>query len=116
MRQQLVERRVVDRTLRLVFGERRAVMVMDGEAEAAGSTRHRVVIVGGGFAGLYAALGVDRALGWSEKLELTVIDRKNYFLFPPLLPSVAVGATNASGCTVAAPARTASAATRDRPS
>jgi NADH:ubiquinone reductase (H+-translocating) len=52
----------------------------------------RIVIVGGGFAGLYAALGVDRALGWSEKLELTVIDRKNYFLFPPLLPSVAVGA------------------------
>ena len=52
----------------------------------------RVVVVGGGFAGLYAALGLDRVLGFSEKLELTVIDRKNYFLFPPLLPSVAVGA------------------------
>jgi NADH:ubiquinone reductase (H+-translocating) len=52
----------------------------------------RVVVVGGGFAGLYAALGLDRVLGWSEKLEVTVIDRKNYFLFPPLLPSVAVGA------------------------
>jgi len=52
----------------------------------------RVVIVGGGFAGLYTALGLDRTLGYSEKLELTVIDRKNYFLFPPLLPSVSVGA------------------------
>ena len=52
----------------------------------------RVVVVGGGFAGLYAALGLDRAFGYSEKLELTVIDRKNYFLFPPLLPSVSVGA------------------------
>jgi hypothetical protein len=52
----------------------------------------RVVIVGGGFAGLYAALGLDRVLGYSERLELTVIDRKNYFLFPPLLPSVSVGA------------------------
>ncbi|HVY31074.1 MAG TPA: NAD(P)/FAD-dependent oxidoreductase [Polyangiaceae bacterium] len=52
----------------------------------------RVVIVGGGFAGLYAAMGLDAALGWSDKLELTVIDRKNYFLFPPLLPSVSVGA------------------------
>ena len=52
----------------------------------------RVVVVGGGFAGLDVALGLDRALGWSDKLELTVIDRKNYFLFPPLLPSVAVGA------------------------
>jgi len=52
----------------------------------------RVVVVGGGFAGLYTALGLDRTLGYSEKLELTVIDRKNYFLFPPLLPSVSVGA------------------------
>ncbi|HYQ44416.1 MAG TPA: NAD(P)/FAD-dependent oxidoreductase [Polyangiaceae bacterium] len=52
----------------------------------------RVVVVGGGFAGLDSALGLDRVLGWSDKLELTVIDRKNYFLFPPLLPSVSVGA------------------------
>jgi NADH dehydrogenase len=52
----------------------------------------RVVVVGGGFAGLDTALGLDRVLGWSEQLELTVFDRKNYFLFPPLLPSVSVGA------------------------
>jgi NADH:ubiquinone reductase (H+-translocating) len=52
----------------------------------------RVVIVGGGFAGLDAALSLDAELGWSNKLEITVIDRKNYFLFPPLLPSVSVGA------------------------
>jgi NADH dehydrogenase len=52
----------------------------------------RVVVVGGGFAGLDSAIGLDRVLGWSEQLELTVIDRKNYFLFPPLLPSVSVGA------------------------
>ncbi|HEX3852006.1 MAG TPA: hypothetical protein VHW01_13635, partial [Polyangiaceae bacterium] len=52
----------------------------------------RVVVVGGGFAGLDSAVGLDRVLGWSDKLELTVIDRKNYFLFPPLLPSVSVGA------------------------
>lgn len=52
----------------------------------------RVVVVGGGFAGLDTALGLDAALGWSDKLEITVIDRKNYFLFPPLLPSVSVGA------------------------
>lgn len=51
----------------------------------------RVVIVGGGFAGLYAALGLNRALGYSRKLEITLIDRKNYFLFAPLLPSAAAG-------------------------
>jgi NADH dehydrogenase len=51
----------------------------------------RVVIVGGGFAGLYTALGLDQALGYRSDLEITLIDRKNYFLFPPLLPSAAVG-------------------------
>lgn len=52
----------------------------------------RVVVVGGGFAGLYCAMGLDRTLGWNERLEITVVDRRNYFLFPPLLPSVAAGA------------------------
>lgn len=51
----------------------------------------RVVVVGGGFAGLYAALGLHRVLGYSDDLEITVLDKNNYFLFPPLLPSAAVG-------------------------
>jgi|LakMenEpi03Aug12_release.lakeMendotaPanAssembly.Ray.scaffolds.fasta_scaffold10089_9 NADH dehydrogenase len=51
----------------------------------------RVVIVGGGFAGLYAAMGLNRSLGYSRQLEITLIDRRNYFLFPPLLPSAAAG-------------------------
>lgn len=57
-----------------------------------GGRKKRVVVVGGGFAGLYAALGLDRALGHHADLEILVIDKKNYFLFPPLLPSVATGA------------------------
>jgi NADH dehydrogenase len=52
----------------------------------------RVVIVGGGFSGLYCAMGLDKKLGWNEKLQITVVDQRNYFLFPPLLPSVAAGA------------------------
>ncbi|MDC0675552.1 NAD(P)/FAD-dependent oxidoreductase [Nannocystis radixulma] len=51
----------------------------------------RVAIVGGGFAGLYAALHLDRRLGYHRDLQISVIDRRNYFLFPPLLPSVAAG-------------------------
>lgn len=51
----------------------------------------RVVIVGGGFAGLYTALHLDKRLGYHRDLRITVIDRRNYFLFPPLLPSVAAG-------------------------
>lgn len=50
--------------------------------------RHRVVIVGGGFAGLYAA----RELGKERAVELTLVDRRNYHLFQPLLYQVATGA------------------------
>ena len=52
----------------------------------------KVVIVGGGFGGLYAAVALDKALGHHRDFELTVVDKNNYFLFPPLLPSVSVGA------------------------
>jgi NADH:ubiquinone reductase (H+-translocating) len=44
----------------------------------------RVVIVGGGFAGLSAAAGLARA-----PVEVTLIDRRNYHLFQPLLYQVA---------------------------
>jgi len=53
--------------------------------------RTRVVVVGGGFAGMYAALGLDKMFGHHKDLELVLIDRKNYFIFPPLLPSASVG-------------------------
>ena len=45
----------------------------------------RIVIVGGGFGGLQAA----KILGRSPKVRLSVIDRKNHFLFQPLLYQVA---------------------------
>src|SRR6058998_2353037 len=51
-------------------------------------TRHRVLIVGGGFGGLYAA----RALGNDDRVEVTLVDRRNHHLFTPLLYQVATGA------------------------
>ena len=51
---------------------------------------HRVLIVGGGFGGLYAA----KELGRDEQLEVTVVDRRNHFLFTPLLYQVATGAVS----------------------
>jgi NADH dehydrogenase len=48
---------------------------------------HRVVVVGGGFGGLPAALGLRRA-----PVEITLVDRRNFHLFQPLTYQVATGA------------------------
>jgi NADH:ubiquinone reductase (H+-translocating) len=47
---------------------------------------HRVVVVGGGFGGLFAARFLDR-----DDIEVTLVDRNNYHLFQPLLYQVATG-------------------------
>src|SRR5436305_1939590 len=47
---------------------------------------HRVVIVGGGFGGLFAARFLKRA-----PVQVTLIDRANYHLFQPLLYQLATG-------------------------
>ncbi len=47
---------------------------------------HRVVIVGGGFAGLYTAKSLGRA-----PVDVTLIDKRNFHLFQPLLYQVATG-------------------------
>ena len=49
---------------------------------------HRVVIVGGGFGGLNAA----RELGRDPRVTVTLVDRRNFHLFQPLLYQVATGA------------------------
>jgi NADH dehydrogenase len=57
-----------------------------------------VVIIGGGFGGLYAARALRRA-----PVNITLIDRHNYHLFQPLLYQVATAALNPSD--IAAPIR-----------
>jgi len=51
---------------------------------------HRVVIVGGGFGGLQAALH----LRGQDGVEVTIVDRRNFHLFQPLAYQVATGALN----------------------
>ena len=62
----------------------------DGEHDGQGGRPH-VVILGGGFGGLYAARALRRA-----PVQLTLIDRHNYHLFQPLLYQVATAALNPS--------------------
>jgi NADH dehydrogenase len=52
-------------------------------------TRHRVVIVGGGFGGVFTAKHLRRRAGGDVHIEL--ISRNNFFVFQPLLPEVAGG-------------------------
>ena len=67
-------------------------------AAVPGPPAPRVVLVGGGFAGLAAA----RELG-SAPVRLTVVDRRNHHLFQPLLYQVATAALDPSD--IAAPIR-----------
>ncbi|HWE51485.1 MAG TPA: NAD(P)/FAD-dependent oxidoreductase [Bryobacteraceae bacterium] len=60
---------------------------------------HRVVIIGGGFAGLNAA----QAFGNAADVHVTLIDRRNFHLFQPLLYQVATGALSPGE--IAAPLR-----------
>ncbi len=59
---------------------------------------HRVVIVGGGFGGLHTARGLAKA-----PCRVTMIDRRNFHLFQPLLYQVATGAL--SPANIASPLR-----------
>ena len=51
-----------------------------------GGARHRVVIIGAGFAGLFATKALRRA-----DVDVTLIDRTNHHLFQPLLYQMATG-------------------------
>ncbi len=53
----------------------------------------RILILGGGFAGLFAAREVKKRLGDNADVEL--ISEENYFVFQPLLPEVAAGSITA---------------------
>jgi len=54
----------------------------------------RVLILGGGFGGLSAALHFERALPADDSVEVFLINRDNYLLFTPMLAEVAMGEVN----------------------
>ncbi|MDX6674518.1 MAG: hypothetical protein QOH11_1936 [Solirubrobacteraceae bacterium] len=54
---------------------------------SANEDRHRVVVIGGGFGGLQAAIKLSRG-----PVDVTLVDRRNFHLFQPLAYQVATGA------------------------
>jgi NADH dehydrogenase len=52
-------------------------------------TPKRILIVGGGFAGLTVAMELESKLARDPSVEVTLINRENFFLFTPMLHEVA---------------------------
>ena len=51
----------------------------------------RIVIVGGGFAGVHAAMHFDKVLAHRSDIDVVLISRENFILFTPMLHEVAAG-------------------------
>ncbi|MGH7852424.1 MAG: NAD(P)/FAD-dependent oxidoreductase [Candidatus Binatia bacterium] len=49
----------------------------------------RILILGGGFGGLYTAIELEKQLGDDPTIEITLVNRENFFLFTPMLHEVA---------------------------
>ena len=52
---------------------------------------NRIVILGGGFAGIYTAMHLERLLRRHDDFEILLINKENYFAFQPVLAEVVSG-------------------------
>src|SRR5918994_2766285 len=59
---------------------------MDSQRE-----KTRVLVLGGGFGGIATAQGLSRLFKGDSSVEITLVNRDNYFVFVPLLVSAAAG-------------------------
>src|SRR2546430_1431868 len=53
--------------------------------------KQRIVILGGGFAGVYVARELERLARNGDDLDITLVSPENYFVFQPMLPEVISG-------------------------
>ena len=58
---------------------------------SASSQPKRILILGSGFGGLYTALHLEKKLRNISNIEVTLVNRENFFLFTPMLHEVAAG-------------------------
>jgi hypothetical protein len=68
-----------------------SIMMAADPKQLSGKLRTRVVVLGGGFAGVYTAKHLAEALGKREDVDVELLSQENYFVYQPLLPEVAAG-------------------------
>ena len=63
-------------------------------------SRQRIVILGGGFAGVYTAKYLCKGMTRAERkqVDITIVSSENYMVFQPLLPEVISGTINSLHC------------------
>ena len=52
------------------------------------TTKKRILILGGGFGGAYAALHLEKRLSRDPNIEIALIAKENFVLFTPMLHEV----------------------------
>lgn len=62
---------------------------------APGPPRRRILVLGGGFAGVATAQRLERRLARRTDVEVALVSESNYLLFTPMLAEVAAGAVQA---------------------
>ncbi|WP_166829220.1 FAD-dependent oxidoreductase [Thalassoroseus pseudoceratinae] len=55
------------------------------------SGRKRIVILGGGFGGVYTAMELERQFRGRDDVEISLVNKENYFVFQPMLAEVVSG-------------------------
>ena len=57
----------------------------------AGLGRTRILILGGGFGGVYTAIALEKLLKHEPAVEISLVNKDNYLVFQPMLPEVISG-------------------------
>lgn len=68
-----------------------SVMMAHDPKQLSGKLRTRIVVLGGGFAGVYTAKHLASVLGKREDVDIELLSQENYQVYQPLLPEVAAG-------------------------
>jgi hypothetical protein len=70
------------------YATRREIGVTSIQEGSTVSPRKRILILGGGFAGVYTAMYLQKQLPAESDVEIALVSRENYFVFQPMLAEV----------------------------